>query len=308
MAEVEATLRETRELGARRGQPRAETGTALLLLAPSVAFLFLMTIIPMVYSLWLSFQNYSLMRPDLVTFYGLGNYAEILRDSVFWEALRVTVVFTISVVVLEFVLGFLIASLLDRQMRGMGLVRTFLIIPVFISPVAMGLTWRYMFQPSYGLINYLLGLVGLPRLDWVVSTTWALPAVVLVDVWQWTPFVVLILLAGMQSISPEITEAADLDGLTRWQYLRRIVLPMIQPVILVIGLIRIIDSIKVFDLIYIMTRGGPATATYALSIHTYIKAFQMNDMGQSAALAWIIVVLVNIFTFIFLRMLSREQA
>lgn len=308
MAEVEATLREPRELGARRGQPRAETGTALLLLAPSVAFLFLMTIIPMLYSLWLSFQNYSLMRPDLVTFYGLGNYAEILRDSVFWEALRVTVVFTISVVVLEFVLGFLIASLLDRQMRGMGLVRTFLIIPVFISPVAMGLTWRYMFQPSYGLINYLLSLVGLPRLDWVVSTTWALPAVVLVDVWQWTPFVVLILLAGMQSISPEITEAADLDGLTRWQYLRRIVLPMIQPVILVIGLIRIIDSIKVFDLIYIMTRGGPATATYALSIHTYIKAFQMNDMGQSAALAWIIVVLVNIFTFIFLRMLSREQA
>jgi multiple sugar transport system permease protein len=189
----------------------------------------------------------------------------------------------------------------------MGLIRTLFVIPVFVSPVAMGLTWRYMYQPGYGVINYVLESVGLPRINWLASVDWALPAVVIVDVWQWTPFVALILLAGMQSISTEIAEAAELDGLSHWQYLLKMVLPLIRPVIVVVGLIRLIDAMKTFDLIYIITRGGPGTTTYTLPLHAFSTGFASFLMGNSAAIAWTLVVIINVFTIIFLRILAREQ-
>jgi multiple sugar transport system permease protein len=280
---------------------------ATLLLLPSVAFLVAMTIYPTGYSLWLSMRQYNLSRPDLAHWVGIRNYRQQFQDDLFWKAFNVSLTFTISVLVLEFVLGFLTATLLDRKMRGMGIVRTLFVIPVFASPVAMGLTWRYMYQPGYGLINFLLEGVGLPRVNWLASIDWAMPAVVIVDVWQWTPFVALILLAGMQSISTEIAEAAELDGLSKWQYLTRMVIPLIRPVIVVIGLIRLIDALKTFDLIYIITRGGPGTATYTLPLHAYATGFSSFLMGQSAAIAWVVVIIVNIFATIFLFLLSREE-
>jgi multiple sugar transport system permease protein len=289
-------------------QPRSEKGAATLLLLPSLAFLVAMTVIPTVYSLWLSMRQYNLSRPDLAHWVGLRNYQQQLQDDLFWKALNVSLTFTVSVLVLEFVLGFLIATLLDRKMRGMGFVRTLFVIPVFASPVAMGLTWRYMYQPGYGLINFVLEAVGLPRVNWLASVDWAMPAVVIVDVWQWTPFVALILLAGMQSISTEIAEAAELDGLTKWQYMMRMVIPLIRPVVVVIGLIRLIDALKTFDLIYIITRGGPGTATYSLPLHAYSIGFASFLMGKSAAIAWIIVIVINIFTIVFLRILAKDQA
>jgi multiple sugar transport system permease protein len=281
---------------------------AYLLLLPSVLYLLAMSVYPMMYSLWLAFRNYLIYRPDLSSFAGMGNFLDLSRNEVFWQSLQVTLKFSAIAVTLEFFLGLAVAVLLDRQMRGMGVLRTLLVIPVLVSPVAMGLTFRYMYAPSYGLINYLLGLVGLPRLDWIVSTTWALPAVVVVDVWQWTPFVVLILLSGMQSVPVDIIEASELDGLSRWQHLWRIIVPMIRPVVLVVLLIRLIDSIRGFDLIYILTRGGPSTATYLLSIHSYVKGFTEGDMGSASAIAWITVVLVNILAVIFLRLLARGRA
>jgi multiple sugar transport system permease protein len=273
-----------------------------------VLFLLAMTIFPMGYSLWLAVRNYNIFAPQKARFVGLRNFGDLVHSDLFWKALRVTLLYTASALALEFVLGFLIAVLLDRRMRGIGVIRTLLVVPVFISPVAMGLTWRYMFQPSYGVINYLLGLAGVTGPNWIASTTWALPSVVMVDVWQWTPFVALILMAGMQSISPEIAEAADLDGLSRWQYLRLMALPLIRPIVVVVGLIRLIDALKTFDLIYIITRGGPVTATYTLSIHSYITGFSSGFMGSSAAIAWVIVILINVFTVIFLRILARGQA
>lgn len=280
---------------------------AYLLLLPSVLYLLVMSVYPMVYSLWLAVRNYLIYRPDLSSFAGLGNFWDLAHNAIFWTSFRVTLEFSAAAVTLEFLLGFAIAALLDRQMRGIGVLRTLLVIPVLVSPVAMGLTFRYMYAPSYGLINYLLQHAGLPRLNWIVSTTWALPAAILVDVWEWTPFMVLILLSGMQSVPVDIVEAADLDGLNRWQQLRRIILPVIRPVVLVILLIRLIDSIRGFDLIYILTRGGPATATYLLSLHSYIKGFTEGDMGSASAIAWTTVVLVNILAVIFLRLLARGE-
>jgi multiple sugar transport system permease protein len=295
----------TRVRGRRVGSERR---LATLLLLPSVGFLLLMTIFPTIYSLWMSTQQYNLSRPDLAHFVGLRNYGQLLSDDIFWKAVRITLTFSVSVLVLQFLIGFFIANLFDRERRGMNLLRTLFIIPVFASPVALGLTWRYMYQPGYGLINYLLESVGLPRVNWLASTEWALPAVIVADVWQWTPFVALILLAGMQSISPEITEAAELDGLTRFQYLWRIVLPLLTPIIVVVGLIRLIDALKTFDLIYIITRGGPGTATYTLPLHAYATGFASFLMGPSAATAWVVVIIVNICATIFLWLLSREQA
>jgi multiple sugar transport system permease protein len=293
--------------GSRPRRPGSDKRLAAMLLLPSVGFLVLMTIFPTIYSLWMSTQQYNLSRPDLAHFVGLRNFGQLLSDDLFWKAVRVTFVFSFSVLVLQFVIGFFVANLFDRERRGMNLLRTLFIIPVFASPVALGLTWRYMYQPGYGLINHVLESVGLPRVDWLSSPQWALPAVIAVDVWQWTPFVALILLAGMQSISPEITEAAELDGLTRFQYLWRIVLPLLTPILVVVGLIRLIDALKTFDMIYVITRGGPGTTTYNLPLHAYSMGFASFLMGPSAAVAWIVVIIVNICAVLFLWLLAREQ-
>jgi multiple sugar transport system permease protein len=291
--------------GARKARP--ERRMSVLLLLPAVAFLLLMTIFPTIYSLWMSMQQYNLSRPDLASFVGSRNYVQLLQDDIFWKSVRVTLVFSLAALALQFVIGFAIANMFDRDRRGMNVLRTLFIIPVFTSPVALGLTWRYMYQPNYGLINHFLEQVGLPRINWLASTDWALPAVIAVDVWMWTPFVALILLAGMQSISPEITEAAELDGLTRVQYLWRIVLPLLMPVIMVVGLIRLIDALKTFDLIYIITRGGPGTATYTLPLHAYSTGFASFLMGPSAAISWVLVIIVNIFATLFLWLLAKGE-
>lgn len=287
---------------------RKERVVAFLLLAPSVVYLFAMAVYPTAYSLWLAFQNYTIYRPDLVDFAGLDNFRALWDDEVFWKSMRVTLTFAASAVTIELVLGFAVAVLLDREMLGIGVLRTLLIVPVLISPVGMGLTWRYIFAPSYGLLNYGLQGVGLPPVDWIVSTTWALPMTVLVDVWQWTPFVTLILLSGMQSVPVEVVEAAALDGLSEWQKLWRIVIPLIRPVIAVVVLIRLIDAIRTFDLIFVLTRGGPGSSTEIVSIYSYITGFTSGDMGSAAAIAWITVILINILVLLFMRILAKTEA
>src|SRR5260370_21239090 len=163
------------------------------------------------------------------------------------------------------------------------------------------MSFRYILETTYGLLTYLLQSAGLPGAGGMASTTWALPAVILVDVWQWTPFVTLILLSGMQSVSVEVVEAAELDGLTEWQKLWHIVLPLIRPVALVVLLIRLIDSIRVFDMIFVLTRVGPATSTEVLSIYSYVTAFTECDMCSAAALVWLTTAFVTIVVSFVLR-------
>jgi multiple sugar transport system permease protein len=286
---------------------RREKLVALLLLGPAVLYLLALSIYPTIYSLWIAFHNYSLYRRDLVSFAGFDNFTDLLDSDVFKQSFAVTLIFAFSAVAIELALGFAIAVLLDRKMRAANVLRTLLIIPVLISPVAMGLTFRYIFAPTYGLLTYLMKSVHLPTADWTVSVTWALPVVIFADVWQWTPFVALIVLSGMQSVSTEVTEAAELDGLTEWQKLWRIVVPLIRPVLLVVVLIRLIDSIRMFDLVYVMTRGGPGSTTEVLSLFSYVTGFASGDMGSASAIAWVTVVLVNILVAIFLRFLSKTS-
>ncbi len=286
---------------------RDETRVALLLLAPSVIYLFVMSIYPTFFSLWLSFHNYMIFRPGNTPFLGFDNFSDLFDDFTFRTALRVTVLFSFGAVAIEFALGLAIAVLLDRKMKGIGLLRTLFIVPVLISPVGMGLTFRYIFAPTYGLMNYLLSVAGLPTSNWVADTNMALTMVIIVDVWQWTPFVTLILLAGIQSVSVEVVEAAELDGLSEWQKLWRIVIPLIMPVVTVVLLIRLIDAIRTFDLIYTMTHGGPGSATEVVGIYAYAMGFTSGDMGMASAAAWFTVLCVNILVALFLRILSRTE-
>jgi multiple sugar transport system permease protein len=272
---------------------RREKLVALLLLGPAVLYLLALSIYPTIYSLWIAFHNYSLYRRDLVSFSGIDNFTDLLDSDVFKQSFVVTLVFAAAAVFIELVLGFAIAVLLDRKMRGANVLRT------------LGLTFRYIFAPTYGLLTYLLRLVHIPSPDWTVSVTWALPVVIFADVWQWTPFVALILLSGMQSVSTEVTEAAELDGLTEWQKLWRIVVPLIRPVLLVVVLIRLIDSIRMFDLVFVMTRGGPGSTTEVLSLFSYVTGFASGDMGSASAIAWVTVAIVNVLVAVFLRFLSK---
>ena len=290
------------------GWQRKERIVALLLLAPAVVYLIAMSIYPTFYSLWLAFHNYIIYRRDAVSFAGFDNFTDLLDSDTFRQSFSVTLAFSAIAVSIECALGLAIAVLLDRKMRGANVLRTLLIVPVMISPVGMGLTFRYIFAPTYGLLTYLMKSVGFPTADWTVSTVWALPTVIFIDVWQWTPFVALILLSGMQSVSVEVTEAAELDGLTEWQKLWRIVMPLIRPVVIVVVLIRLIDSIRVFDLIFVVTRGGPGSTTEVMSVLSYITGFAEGDMGSAAAIAWVTVVLVNLLVAIFLRSLSKSVA
>jgi multiple sugar transport system permease protein len=285
---------------------RQDKTVAVLLLAPALLYLIVMSIYPTIWSLWLAFHNYLVYQPDKASFAGFDNFTDLLDSEVFQQSFRVTLAFSAIAVSIECVLGLAIAVLLDREMRGANLLRTLLIVPVMISPVGMGLTFRYIFAPTYGLLTYLMQSVGLPTADWTVSTVWALPAVIFIDVWQWTPFVALILLSGMQSVSVEVTEAAELDGLSEWQKLWRIVMPLIRPVVMVVVLIRLIDSIRMFDLVFVVTRGGPGSTTEVLSVMSYVTGFSEGDMGSAAAIAWVTVVLVNVLVAIFLRALSKS--
>jgi multiple sugar transport system permease protein len=285
---------------------RGDKMVSMLLLAPALLYLIVMSIYPTIWSLWLAFHNYLVYQPDKASFAGFDNFTDLLDSEVFRQSFRVTLAFSAIAVSIECALGLAIAVLLDRKMRGANLLRTLLIVPVMISPVGMGLTFRYIFAPTYGLLTYLMQSVGLPTADWTVSTVWALPAVIFIDVWQWTPFVALILLSGMQSVSVEVTEAAELDGLSEWQKLWRIVMPLIRPVVMVVVLIRLIDSIRMFDLVFVVTRGGPGSATEVLSVMSYVTGFSEGDMGSAAAIAWVTVVLVNVLVAIFLRALSKS--
>jgi multiple sugar transport system permease protein len=275
---------------------------------PTVILLFIITIYPMLNSLWNSLHYFNLFTPNDKRFVGLDNYGDLLtRDPIFWGVMRTTFIYTIGVVAAQFVIGLGLALLLDRSMRGITLLRTLIIIPILISPVVVGLTWRYMYEP-WGVVNYFLSKLGIAPVEWVSSPKTALFSVMLVDIWQWTPFVVLVLLAGVQSIPREVIEASALDGLRFSQYFTRILWPLIRPVALIVLLIRMMDALKVFDTIYMLTRGGPGTSTYVASMYNYVLFFGNYQVGYAAAMSYIILIIVNVFALTLIFVLSDRKS
>ena len=284
----------------------SEGRIALFLVLPTLIILIGLAIFPLGWAGALAFRVENLFRPDIGKWVGLRNFKYLLTDDTFWKSIRLTLIWCVCVVSIQMTLGFLFALMLDTRARVVGLLRTLIVIPVFISPIAMGLTWQFMFEPVTGVINYFLELVGLPGGTWHTATDTALMAVMIADIWQWTPFVTLILLAGMQGISPEVVEAARLDRVRGWKYLTNIVIPLIWPVVMVVLLLRLVDSIRIFDLVFVITRGGPGTATLVASVYDF-TIFQAGRIGVMAAYGFLILIVINLVVILFLRLLYRQE-
>ncbi len=280
-----------------------------LLLIPGVVTLLFLVIYPMVRSIWVSLHTWYLAKPQQFPFIGLRNYSQLLfEDQVFKIALRNTLLIVIIVVPLEFFLGLLIATLLNREdIKGRKVFRAIMVLPLAIMPIVVGVLWKFMLHPRYGIVNYGLSFLGVEPIQWVADPRFALASVMMVDVWEWTPFMVLVLYAGLISIPKEPVEAASIDGASEWQLFVHISLPLVLPIVVVAVLIRIMDIIKMFDIVYVLTRGGPGDSTELLSLYDFRIGLNYFYMGKAAALSWIIVILVTILAQIFLRVVRVEK-
>lgn len=215
-------------------------------------------------------------------FIGFDNYTRALRDSRFWNGFINTFYFTGLAVPIQLVLGLAIAVLFNRNFPGKGIVRTIILLPMVATPVAIALIWALMFNPSLGVLNYFLESLGLPRLLWVAQSNLAIPSLVLVDVWQWTPMIALILLAALQGVPDELLEAARIDGASAWQAFWHVTLPTIRSAIVVALILRTIDALKTFDIIYVITEGGPGTASETLNVYAFKTGFIFFHAGYAA--------------------------
>lgn len=289
--------------GRRRALGRA---APYLLLAPALLALLLVAAGPVVYLVYLGFTEWSLEKGAGV-WVGLRNYQVLLFESpYFWGSVRTTALFVVLAVVSETVLGFALALLLEPIVRGQGLLRVLFLVPVVLTPIVSALTWKTLiYHPTSGFLTYLRYLVGLPPTGYLDSATGALLAVVAADIWHWTPFVMLMLLAGLAALPREPFEAAVVDGAGPVQIMRHVRIPLLLPVLAVAVIFRTVDAFRTFDMVFALTGGGPGTSTMILSLLTYQTAFQYFRLGEGAALAVIVGALsfatVTALTLVFRR-------
>jgi multiple sugar transport system permease protein len=283
-------------------------GFAWLLNTPSLLAIFVLAAYPIAYSAWISLHKYNLKRPRVFDFVGLSNYASILQSREFWSALWITVEFTVLVVGLVAVLGILIALLLDQRFPGRGLVRTLVLLPWAIPPVVNGLMWQWIYDAKIGALNGLL--VSLGVLDeyrgWMSDSTSALLALVFADVWNALPLAVILLLAALQRIPAELYEAARIDGAGHFQLFRYVTLPWLAQTLLVVLILQTLSAIRAFDIIYVLTAGGPGTATTTLTWKTYLVTFDSLDFGHGNAYAWLVSLITLAFALAYFRVLYRR--
>ncbi|MBV9272915.1 MAG: sugar ABC transporter permease [Verrucomicrobia bacterium] len=265
-----------------------------LYLTPALLVMVTMTVFPFIYTLTLSFHRWNLTFARPRTFIGLANYQSILHSADFWASAARTAWYVGSCVAIEFAAGVLIAFLLDTQFIGRSIVRALILLPMVMAPVVAGLIWRFIFNDEWGLANTVLNLFGISSKAWLVDPHLAFFAVVVADVWQWTPFIALIALAGLQAVPKELTEAARVDGATWLQIQRFVTVPIIRPILAIGLLIRLIDCFRNVDQIFVMTYGGPGVATSVLGFYTYLKGFKFFDMGYTAALGIVLVLIISV--------------
>jgi len=277
------------------------------MVAPAVVLIVSLTIFPVLYLLWISLLDWDLQRAGRA-FVGLANYAGALQDRRMWEALAHTLLIMAVAVTAELVLGLVLAEVLAGALPGKRVVIPLLILPVIMSPIVAGYGWRMLWDTQYGPINQLLGwLLGRPvTLVWLINSKTVYFSLIVTEVWQWTPFMFLALLAGLVAISPEIHEAAAIDGAGRWQSFWQITLPLIRPLMLVALLIRALDVFKIFDTVFSLTFGGPGTFTETITLYVYLLGFRNFRLGYTAAMAVLVLALVSLATTALLRRFSDE--
>jgi multiple sugar transport system permease protein len=267
---------------------------SVLLIAPAMLITLIFAILPLAQALDVSFRMGDLSRGKIGDYVGLENYRVVFADSTFWQAGWVTLKFTVVAVGLQMLLGVGIAFLLHGATFAKGLTRSLLILPLATSAAVTGLFWRYLYDTQFGVMNWVLGSLGLPEPNWLGDYTIALWSVVLFDIWQWTPFVALIALAGLQALPKEPFEAAELDGASRWRILTTLTFPLLKPVLFLVLVLRTIDCVRLYDAVAVLTRGGPGTATETMTFYLYrtgLKLFRM-DYASTMAVFFLYVMLV----------------
>lgn len=286
----------------------------MVFIMPTMILLILMNIFPLLWSLYLSFHRYRASMPNRpAKFIGVQNYAKLLSDPEVWGYFRTTAYFVVVAVVAQFLIGFGLALLLNREFRYKGFITTLILLPMMLSPVVVGLFWRFLFaSDSSGLINYfltpLLNLFNAQPIRWTTDPNIAMIAVVIVDTWMWSPFMMLISLAGLSAVPKYLYEAADVDRASGWFKFRWITLPMVSPLLLIALLFRTMDAFKMFDIVYVLTReGGPGTVTETVSMNLYKLAFRNFNTGKACAMAYILLIIIVALSNIYVKYLNKVK-
>ncbi|MEL7106544.1 MAG: sugar ABC transporter permease [Pseudomonadota bacterium] len=281
-----------------------------MFMAPAVIIMVIALMYPLGYMIWGSFRDWNPAQTiGEAEFVGLRNYIFLWSDPNFRESLGVTLTFVFFVVTFELFIGVGLALLLDRNIRGMSILRTLFILPMMIAPVVVGLMWRYMYHPTVGTFNRTLKSWGFEGVDWLGQH--ALMSVIIADIWQWTPFIFILALAALQSLPRSALEAAKIDGATAWQQIIHIKLPLMMPVLIVTGLLRVIDAFKVLEVILVMTEGGPGLSTEIVALRISRTATEFRELGVAAAMSnylLILLLLITVAMFVFQRITEARAA
>jgi multiple sugar transport system permease protein len=276
-------------------------------LLPGLVFLFVIDLIPLAYSVWISFYDWWLIRPRDIRFVGLANYTRFANDPEFMRAVVVTAVFTVGAVLVEFVAGLGLALLFAQPFRFLRPLRVLLLLPLFVVPVVGATMWRVIFHPELGVLNYYLGVLGLSPLPWLSHPQLALVSITLVDAWRTIPFMFLVMYAGIEVLPSELFEAAAVDGASAWQSFRHITAPLLTYIMLLAVLIRGMDAFREFDIIFVLTGGGPGTATQTMQMLNY-RSFGLGHMGEANAIGIVTLIIVAVMCFVLMRAVLRPQS
>ncbi len=294
----------------RAGAPDAgEARLGLWLVLPAIGVIALIAVFPLAGTVWESLHHHDLRMPWLGRpFVGLANYAEAARDARFWSAMVHTAFFAAVTVAAELALGTALALAMNRSFRGRGLVRTFVLLPWAIPTVVVALVWRFMFETQSGIVNAALLNIGVSSepIAWLVEPIGAWVPILLGDIWKTTPFVALLLLAGLQNIDPALYEAARMDGAKPWRQFVEVTLPLLRPALLVALIFRTLDAFRVFDLIYVLTGGGPGAATEPISLYAFAELMQNLRFGYGSALSIIVFAVTFTLALVYIRLLGRS--
>jgi multiple sugar transport system permease protein len=272
---------------------------------PAVIVVGAVIIFPWLFTVWMSAFDWKI--GSVAHFVGFDNYINLATNQRFIESIGHTFYFTLLAVVLPLILGTIAALIFHREFRWRGFLRAVFTMPMMATPVAVALVWTMMFHPQQGVLNYLLSLVGLPPSLWVYSPTLVIPSLVLVEIWHWTPLVMLIVLGGLAALPVEPYESARLDGASEWQLFRYITLPLIAPFLVVAAVIRTIDAVKAFDTIYVISQGGPGTASETINLYLYLQAFAFYNVGNASAVVVVFFAIILALALLLLHVRQRTK-
>jgi multiple sugar transport system permease protein len=289
-----------------RGNPLHTRRDVGLLVAPAVAYLLVFSVFPLLYSLAISFMRWDQVASSF-TFIGLQNFQELAADAVFWQATMNSAVMTIIGVAVQVVVGTALALFFDLHLRGSWFVRGILVLPMLLTPVVVGLMWRALLNPDWGMINWTLGELGLPTPLWLGDPAFAIWTLIIVDSWQWTPFVMVVVFARLQTLPRDVFEASQVDGAGRLATLRRITLPLLAPAIVFAAIFRAIDTFRSFDVVFGLTYGGPGRFTTTLSFYTWENGFSFTKYGYASAMAYVMVIAATLLFSLLFRYISVRR-